>query len=707
MTFRNVVQIMLAVVLVGFSVGCSTNETTRTWVDLAEVSSQVEKKDFLDPVLEDGSDLTLQPKSARVKDMGTDSDDFQDSSLPGKRPGAIEPKKKDGEEGILLNFDNADIFEFIQVMSEALGINYIVDPQVKGVVTIRSARSIKNDQLYDVFGKILNINGLDFRNEGEYYYIYPTKGKAAPQKLLSLSQVDNLKPSSRLVLQVIPVAHLASAEAAKLIEQYLSPAGSLHNLTGQNTLLIHDYESKVIDALSVLRRLDISPLAALKIRLVRVENAPLFEVREELSEVMSVLTVNSKEYDGVSIIPLERVNSLLLVSKSTRLLDNADRWIRELDVVPSEGRDNIYFYNVRNSVASELASLVNSLIKDNLGGTASKPAGSVLKGSVPVKPPSRVAKLKGVAETSSLRFAGEPLLLPDDKRNIILIRALVPDYTRLVKLLERLDNMPRQVLIEVLVAEVKLTDSWEFGVEWALKNNQLKIDNSNYSQTVGTNFTAVATNAVGGLTYSILNSVGDVVGLINALASETDVSLLSSPQVLVLNNEQATVNVGDQVPIVTTETQQVGEATAVDKTVQYKDTGTILTVTPRINYNGVIILDIDQQVSQATETTSSTINSPTISTRKLKTKLAVKDGQSILMGGLISKNLTLNQNSVPILGDIPILGWLFKYEKEVETKTELLVMITPYVIESEDVLDQYIKKFQNKMGKLRKQLTAM
>ena len=217
----------------------------------------------------------------------------------------------------------------------------------------------------------------------------------------------------------------------------------------------------------------------------------------------------------------------------------------------------------------------------------------------------------------------------------------------------------------------------------------------------------MANNAVGGLTYAILNSASDVVGLINALASETDVSLLSSPQVLVLNNEQATVNVGDQVPIVTTETQQTGEATAVDKTVQYKDTGTILTVTPRINYNGVIILDIDQQVSQATETTSSTINSPTISTRKLKTKLAVKDGQSILMGGLISKNLTVNQNSVPLLGDIPVLGWLFKYEKEVETKTELLVMITPYVIESEDVLDQYIKKFQNKMGKLRKQLTAM
>ncbi|HIJ78348.1 MAG: type II secretion system secretin GspD [Desulfobulbaceae bacterium] len=699
---------LLTMIIIGLllcNTSCATQEKTRPWVDLAKINAQVEKAKSQNPVL-DAADQE-QAKGERVKDMSS-SEPVANDFLAGQ-PTAAQLQAEEPKDGILLNFDNTDIYEFVQIIAQTLEINYIVDPKVKGVVNIRSGRKVGKDKLFDVFRKILHINGLDVRSEGDYYYIYPAKG-ATPQKLLGPEQIDSLKDSSRMVLQIIPVVHLASSEAEKLITPYLSEAGAIHNLSNQNTLIVHDFESKIIDAVTMLAKLDISPLAALKIRLVRVENAPLFDLRDELQEILGALGVNPKDHEAVSLIPLERVNSLLMVSKSEQLLDNTDRWIKELDVVPSEGRDNIFFYNVRNSVASELAALVSALIDGDVTPLTNQTKSPVKKaaGDDPktmAAIPAAGNRLTNTApSTSTLRFAGKPVLMADDSRNIILLRALMPDYSRLVKLLERLDNMPRQVLIEVLVAEVKLTDTWEFGVEWALKNNQLNFNNSNYKQTVGTNFTAVANNAVGGLTYAVFNSASDVIGLINALASETDVSLLSSPQVLVLNNEQATVNVGDQVPIVTTETQQTGESTAVDKTVQYKDTGTILTVTPRINYNGVIILDIDQQVSQATETTSSTINSPTISTRKLKTKLAVKDGQTILMGGLISKNLTKNQNSVPILGDIPILGWLFKYEKEVDTKTELLVMITPYVIESEDVLDQYIKKFKAKMDGIRQEL---
>ena len=180
--------------------------------------------------------------------------------------------------------------------------------------------------------------------------------------------------------------------------------------------------------------------------------------------------------------------------------------------------------------------------------------------------------------------------------------------------------------------------------------------------------------------------------------------LLSSPQILVLNNEQAFVNVGDQVPIVTSESVPLTSTDLRTSTVQYKDTGTILKVRPRINHDGLIILDIDQQVSAVSKETVAGINSPIISTRELKTKLAVKNGQSIMMGGLIKKGNTNNQSKIPLRGDIPLLGWAFKYEKQSNDKTELLVMITPYVIESDDVLEQYIKKFQEKTQGLRQGL---
>jgi len=331
---------------------------------------------------------------------------------------------------------------------------------------------------------------------------------------------------------------------------------------------------------------------------------------------------------------------------------------------------------------------------------------------------------RGGKSVPSLQFGGEPSLLADDGRNIILIRAERPDYLRVLKMLERLDNLPRQVLIEVMVAEVTLNDSWEFGIEWALKNNQLKIDGSKYSQyfstgtgsTTAEGFTSatgaisglkIGTNKAAGFAYSIFNSSGDLVGLLNALAEQTDVSLLSSPQILVLNNEEAFVNVGDQVPILTSQSVPVNSnATDLFQTssVQYKDTGTLLKVRPRINYDGLIILDVDQQVSAATANALGGTESPIISTRQLKTKLAVKNGQSLMMGGLIKKGVTNAESKIPLLGDIPGVGWLFKYGKKSNAKTELLVMITPYVIESDDVLEQYIKKFQEKMQGLRQGL---
>jgi general secretion pathway protein D len=279
--------------------------------------------------------------------------------------------------------------------------------------------------------------------------------------------------------------------------------------------------------------------------------------------------------------------------------------------------------------------------------------------------------------------------------------------------MERLDNLPRQVLIEVMVVEVTLNDSWQFGIEWALKNNQLKVNDSQYNQLFATNFSGVGAPVIDkfvnpvGFSYSVFRGPGDFVALLNALADQTDTTLLSSPQILVLNNEEASVNVGDQVPILTSQSVPV-TANPTDlfqtSTVQYKDTGTLLKVRPRINHDGLVILDIVQQVSSVKVNPFGGTESPVISTRELKTRLAVKNGQSIMMGGLINKDNSITQSKIPLLGDIPLLGWAFKYESHKNDRTELLVMITPYVIESDTVLDQYIKKFQEKMQGLRQEI---
>jgi general secretion pathway protein D len=678
-----------------------------TAINPAEIASGIVKEEGKSAVLEAevaSSQGAGRPKLSMVPAF-EDGGNKALSQLPEKtRRQGIWPAgevSKDEKEGIQLNFDNADIYEVIQVIAETLELNYIIDPRVKGVVNIQSGKKVPLGQLFSVFKKILHINGLDIRSEGFYDYIYVAK-KSSADAIRSSEQIGQLQDSSARVIQIVPVTHLAAQEALKLIEPYLSDQGSIYDLPVHNMLIVNDYESKVIDALMVLARLDIAPLASLNVRLVRVDNAPLFDLRDELIEILDALKVNTKNFDGVSVMALERVNSLLLVSNDESLVNIAWRWIEDLDTVPTLDRDNIYIYNVRNSIASELSELISSLIADE-----DPKSTSTQKKTTTGKKAQPAAKKKtsdGAKKSlSSLRFVGEPVLFADDDRNIILIRALPPDYSRMVKLLERLDNMPRQVLIEVLVAQVSLTDELSLGVQWALHNNDLKIDDSAYKQV----FSTEGLVSKAGFTYEVLGRVDGLPrALLSTLATKTDFTLLSSPQVLVLNNETATVNVGDQVPVETSTTQTgTGDTSvSVDKTIQYKDTGVILEVTPQINYNGVILLDIKQTISKAIPTTTGVESSATIQTRELKTKLAVKDGQSIMIGGLIQTNDDFEESGVPLLKDIPLFGYLFKYQKTTIDKTELLIMVTPYVIETEDVLDQYIKEFEHKMSGLRESL---
>jgi general secretion pathway protein D len=695
----------LAVIALLLTCGCAQKEAVKTSANLAEINQQIIKGKGR-PEGAVPTEGALSEPGPRVKDLSVEKDGRNPElrRLKPKRPA----KKAKTKEGILLNFDNADIYEVIRVVGETLDLNYIVDPQVKGVVNIRTSKPIPRDELLAVFRKILNINGLDIISEGDHYYIYPTPNPAV-QKVNGPNQIGKLRNSSKMVMQIIPLMYLSSTEGLDLINPYLSAQGLTYNLADQNMIIISDYESMVVDIVRILSYLDVSPLTDFHMRLVRVENAALYDLNDELTEILTAMRVNKKEKgsDNITILPIEQVNSLLLVSKSDFLLDNVQKWIEDLDIVPSRGQDNIFLYNVRNTVASELAELVNK----TLGEEAGKTTGKKLTPGAPqvVGRPSQPAKGAERKPPSVQKLAGGPLLIADDTRNIILIRALPADYRRIVKLLERLDNLPRQVLIEVMVADVSLTDDLQYGVEWAIQDNNLTLNGNQYDQNFRSTNLNMLTDPtkLSGFTYSILSSEGDVRALLQALATDTNVTILSSPQILVLNGESATINVGNSVAIPTSQITSAESATSANQTtlatsIQYKDTGVILNVTPTINFNGIITLQVDQQVSNVGAVGVG--GAPDIFNRQLKTKLAIKDGQSIMIGGLISKDNNISETGIPLLKDIPLLGWLFKSHTKTSTRNELLVMITPYVIETEDVLQQYFKTFNKKMSELRRQL---
>ena len=738
MIYRKKQPIVLMLILLFLS-GCfakGPGADHKTWVDLEKISETVvqSKKDRASHQLEEDQkqEKDAADKSAKTRDLSAPAElDASNAYLKGMKGAKSIPAGEGIEgEGVMLNFDNADIYEVIQVIAETLEISYILDPQVKGVVNIRSGQKIPKSELFVIFKKILTINGLDIRSEGDHFYIF-VAAKPSSLTVYDKDQVGQLKPSSKVVTQVVPVVNIASAEAQKLVEPYLSQQAVIYNLVDQNTLVISDFEGQILDALTILSRLDVSALSSMRIKVVRVEHAPLLDLRDELKEVLLALKVNKKDYEGVQLVPLARINSLMLIGFNDELMQTAVKWVDELDRAPTGGRDSIYIYNVRNSVASELVDLVGTLIteKGATGGTQAKqktPAKKTNPSTTPgsIRPPGSVTENQQqnqgantpktgtpTGETlASMQFSGEPTLIADDARNIVLIRALLADYQRIVKLLERLDNIPTQVLIEVLVAEVELTDALAYGVEWAFTNANndsfLKLTTSAESSPVQ------GKGLSGTLTF---DKPGDMLKMLNVLATKNNMTVISSPQVLVLNNETASVNVGQQVPVVTNQISDLNNlnnttttntlSTAANQSVQYRDTGVILNVTPRINAEGIILLEIDQQVSDVGDKITGGVNSPTIKTKQVKTKLAVKDGQSILMGGLIYKNDSDNNSGIPILKDIPGLGWLFKQKTTNTLRKELLLMVTPYVIESEDVLDQYIKGFKQKVEGLRQNLS--
>jgi general secretion pathway protein D len=675
-------------------------------IDLADIRSRIKKTPRSSILLEQEEGLQEERKASVSSDFV--KGDWENQALlhvkqaeSGKDVPPAAGKEQEGD-GIALNFDNADIYEVIHVIGDMLKLNYIIDPEVKGVVNIRSSKEIPISQLQEVFLKILHINGLDLRDEGGHSYIF-VSSKPYSGTLSTVDDIKDLKPGSRIVLQIVPLLNLQADESIKLVEPYLSPKGSIQVLENHNWLLVHDYETNVVDILTILSQLDVSPLSSLKIRLVRVQNAPIEEIKTELTEIFTALHINKKDSGSLNIVPLGQVNSLLLVSPSEFLVENAARWIKELDITVGSDRDNIYIYNARNTVASELAGLVTRLITEESDVVSAKTVKSK-KGTDRKAVSKQKTKKENAGPLASLRFAGTPKLIADDTRNIVIIRALPPDYSRLVKLLERLDNLPRQVLVEVIVAEVFLKDELAFGVEWAIENNKLGWNNgTEYTMDVASTVFTAENSLSTGLSL-LINSGDDVAALLHALASTTNLSILSSPQILVLNNETATVNVGEEVPIVTSVTENNASAEKVDKTIQYKDTGVILTVTPQINYDGVILLDLQQTISKAMAVPENGVQSAPIRKRELKTKLAVKDGQSILIGGLIGTDKSVSNSGVPFFKDIPFLGYLFKYESQKLEKTELLVMVTVYVIESEQVLDQYIDEFKVTMDGFRDEL---
>ncbi len=625
----------------------------------------------------------------------------------GKRIYREEPSR-----GISLFFDDADIYEVVHtVFGEILKVNYLIDPKVQGRVTFRTVSPIKKEDLLPVISTVFRLNGVGIMEEGGLYRIIPlTESMHEPVEVRFGRSAEAVEVKGETIIQIVPLNFVSAEEMKQILEPFLTKGASITVVPNRNSLIINDTDENIKRLLKIVQTFDAEIFTGIKVRLFVIKNFNVKDVLETLQSAFPIFVAREREALKIRVLPIEKLNSILVVAPSEKYIEEIGKWIELIDSTFEGARPKIYVYPLQNSKADHVAEILQKLFLGGGGGTTTKRTATV-KTSTKITTQKKGAK-KTQQKTSTPRVVSspleEPLVTPgtkifaDEITNSLIILTTPRDYLLIEDVIKKLDVVPRQVLIEALIAEVSLTDELQFGIEWFLKSH-FTLDNTRL-----TGFTVSGAPSLGfepgsplssaGFTFAAIDTAEAVRGLLQALSTKSELNVLSSPHILVSDNREARIQVGNQVPIVTSETNVEG-TTNIQRTIQYRDTGVILKVKPQINDSGLVSLDITQEVSDVRQPITEGIESPVIFTRSAETNLVVRDGQSIILGGLIQENSEFSREGIPLLSDLPILGYLFGYQKETKRRTELIVIITPHVIktisEADAVMEDFNRKLQN------------
>ena len=607
--------------------------------------------------------------------------------------------------GVVFNFDNADLYEVIRVMAEILKINYIVDPRVKGVVTIRTAGQITTDEIFPVFQSILRLNGATAIKKDNLYEIVPF-GDA---KKLFISPTDRfepekLVPEGRYMIQIIPLKYIPVTEMSKILKPFLSDGADIVEHPPHNILILGDISPNVRKALDMIALFDLDIFTDLRVRIYPITNADVTEIAKEMERIFSSFEVSVKSGRGVGITftPITRINSLLVVSSIPGIFDKVEGWLKELDKVPAEATKlGVYVYYVQNSKAKDLAEILKQVfmgVKEKKTEFKEKVVEPAQRSVRPTPAPAPVPP----REEAPTLPEGEINIVADETNNALIIKAFARDYKNILETIKKLDIYPRQVLIEVLLAEITLDDETRFGVEF-----MKLLDTASHGRFQQTIDIGPSTVSGIGIKYSIVETAGRFSAAIKAAAKDERLNVISSPHILASNNKEAKIQIGVSQPILTTTYTTTATATTnvVEGTIEYKDVGIIITVTPRINDGGLVTMEIVIEDSKVDTTALGTLqNIPVFKKKTAKTVLSVLEGQTIVIGGLLEDSKNVKKSGIPLLSKIPLIGSLFGTQEHEKDKKELILLMTPHIITDHLQSRAVTEEFKDRLEGIKKEL---
>ncbi len=634
--------------------------------------------------------------------------------------GSGQPDGHADADGVTLNFEKASLPEFLRVVFESiLKENYLLDPSVNGSVTLHTTRPVTQDTVLPIVEAVLEQNGAALIRDEGMFKVLPMGDAASASGSPSVGRY----PSSRQKgygIQVVPLQHVSASELEGILGPFVPEGSSLSIDTTRNVLILSGPKYRLDDLLATVRMFDVDWLAGMSFAMFRLEYADAASVVEEIETIID--TGGDTPLAGiVRVLPIERVNGVLVITHRPEHIDVIQSLIKEFDwgLEGSSGR-RLFVYELQNGKAENIASVLQQVFgQKELAGSSSNElavpgaASDVFcRADVVTRPPplpgqssaarvvSPSARVSSAAAADSSESGdgiaaesqGEITIIADQDNNAILVMASQQDYHAIEATIRRLDISPRQVLIEATIAEVTLSDGLAYGVQWFLKNSDFEL---------GFNAPVPSSASGSGLAFAFFDDSSDLTAFFDVLATQSSVKFLSTPQVMVLDNQTANIRVGDQIPVTTRSSQSTSNPDAPIVTeVQFRDTGTLLTVTPRINAGGQVTLEISQEVSiPGAEPAVGGGGNVSIAQRTINSSVIVQSGQTVVLGGLILETTTNGKSGIPVLMNIPLLGGLFSTNSEDTFRTELIVTVSPRVIEDPRAMQKVTEELRARMAK--------
>jgi general secretion pathway protein D len=662
---------------------------------------------------------------------------------------ASAPGSVGGGGSVVLNFADTDIREVVaQILGNMLKVNYAIDPAVHGTVTFRSVQPLNQAELLPALQALLTQSGATLMQSGSLYRIVPSGAAATPAVAGSGSTAGS---------QIIQLRYASAEELAKLLQPYAGNSGKIIASGGTNTLMVSGEPGAREALVELVQAFDIDALAGQSYALLPVASGSAKDFASALLDAFR--GQRGEPLAGiVRAMPMDRINSVLLVASQPRYIDDARRVYAMIARTWQETVRGWHVYYLQNSHSDDIAYLLQQAYTPNnvtarpsarkqttptglmsgqsaggggaqaMGGLTGGIGGGVGQGNAQGTnqgtlgaPGAGTQNAQGAGAQQAISDAN-PLLgglgggnggeapdgiriIPDGQNNALMIYATPREEEAIMTMLHKIDILPLEVRIDATVAEVTLNDTLQYGTQWFFKSGGVNGVLSSATQSLGTAglvASQVSTNFPGFVIGGA--GQGGAPFVLSALQAVTTVHVLSSPEIMVLDNQQASLMVGSLVPYLTgTTTSTLTADAAVTNSISYQPTGVIMQVTPRVNSGGLVTLDVQQEVSSVASSTTAVsggtgINSPTFNERQVVSRVVVQDGQTVGLAGLITDNVTRSNQGIPWLKDIPILGLLAGQQNNQRTRTELLVLITPHVMHdqkdaralTQDLRDQMI-----------------